>query len=657
MTPAEIVHRLREHRVKAQWRTGAVGWDEAVGDGSIRQSALLRERLATAHITPSLKDGVDRAARGQLRFFGREWPVVNWIDDLSPDFWQHDPVTKQRWPGSEVPSLDIDLRSTGLDPEGPRLGDVKFVWEPGRLQFLHPLAAAAAGGDAQAAATALEILRAFSRANAPYRGIHWSSGIELALRLASLTLLCASLAPNQLGASERTLVRRLAVSHARYLSTFPSLHSSANNHRVAEGLGLFLAGRLLPDIGGGWEREGREIIESETPRLILSDGGGAEQSLVYLAFTMEMIAFASLVASESDRPFDPTLLDRLAQGAKFLRAMLDSSGCAPAIGDDDETRVIGQPPDREPRYVASVVAAIAGLTGRPELLPPDRDPHLRDALFAVANVAGPVSEAMSTFREAGYTTIHERIDARLVDLVFDHGPLGYNALAAHGHADALSVWLSVDGVQVLIDAGTYLYHSGGVERLRMRESPSHNGLSVRGMSHSRASSAFGWSNRAAACLVEASDRPAWSVTAEHDGFRRRFGVIHRRRIARDEDSIAICDELIGLSAPLSVEIRFLLPADLDLEVDGQSVSIGQSAKMLCRITGPNGFAVTVQRGAAEKAVRSRRFGEMEAAQRIVFSGLLGQSGTTTRFGFGREGTAAASAGLAHESLSTPSCGA
>ena len=28
-------------------------------------------------------------------------------------------------------------------------------------------------------------------------------------------------------------------------------------------------------------------------------------------------------------------------------------------------------------------------------------------------------------------------------LTFDHGPVGYLSIAAHGHADTLAVWLSI----------------------------------------------------------------------------------------------------------------------------------------------------------------------------------------------------------------------
>ena len=40
----------------------------------------------------------------------------------------------------------------------------------------------------------------------------------------------------------------------------------------------------------------------------------------------------------------------------------------------------------------------------------------------------------------------------------DAGPHGYLSIAAHAHADALSIEVRHDGVDVLADPGTYCYH-------------------------------------------------------------------------------------------------------------------------------------------------------------------------------------------------------
>jgi hypothetical protein len=625
MTLAEILHRVGEARTKRRWTRRAGGWDLAIGDGPVRSSAVLGARLRQAARLPGVAAGAQAVRAGHLRFLGRAWPVVDWRAGAGPAFWHHDPVTGRAWPGAGVTASTIDARSTGTDPNGPRLGDAKFVWEPGRLQFLHVLAAE---GDT---ATALAVLRDFAETNPPWTGIHWTSGIEMALRLVSLTLVCAGCAPDALGPEDRILIRRMAVAHAEYLAAFPSLHSSDNNHRMAEGLGLFLAGLLVPDLGAGWERDGRGIVEDSARRLILADGGSAEQSPVYLAFVLEMTALTALLSAEAGTPLATDVLDRLGLGAAFLKTLLDETGTAPAIGDDDETRVIAQIPQREPRYVASVVAALAGLLDRPDLAPPDRDPHLRDALFASPATPGTASEGVRTFPQAGVSVARETIAGRRVHLVFDHGPMGYGALAAHGHADALAVWLSVDGAPVLIDAGTWLYFSAGAARLRLRESLSHNTVTLHGVSQSRASSAFGWANRAHATLLARDPAARWSLRASHDGYARRFRLAHERRVSRERDTLVIADRVTGGEAP--AEIAFLLPGDLDVAVAGRDVRIARAGVSLCRLIAPGDFAVALRRGAGEGAVCSRAFGQIEDAQRLVFTGRLGTREAVTRLSF------------------------
>jgi len=624
MSPLEIVHRLGEAGVRRAWRRRAPGLDSGIGLGPVGWSPLLRARLADAARSPAVRRSAEATAAGCLAFLGRDWPRVDWRRGAGDAVWLHDPVTGQRWPGRETHAFAIDVRGTGCEPSGPQRGDAKYVWEPARLQCLHGLAAMAAADDADAARTALAIVRDFAAANPPHAGVHWTSGIEAALRLASLTLLCAGLGRERFDPDAVVLVRRLVAAHARQLAAFPSLYSSANNHRFAEGFGLFLAGRLLPDLGGEWERRGRAILEDLARTLILPDGGGAEQSVVYLAFVLEMGALAALLAEGDGCPLDAAFTQALAAGAGYLRDLLDADGHAPAIGDDDETRVIGQPPDREPRYAASVVAAVAGLTRRPDLLPPARDPHLRDAVFAVPDGSVPPAPGARSFPQAGTTVVHMTLGSLPADLVFDHGPLGHLALAAHGHADALSVWLSLAGEPVLIDAGTWLYHSGGARRLSLRESPSHNGLVVGGASHSTASAAFSWSSKARASRLAFSDGPDWSVTGRHDGYRRRFGVEHRRRVARHGEAIAVGDALVGSGLPLPVEILFLLPGHLTLDHGAGHVSVAGPNGVLCRLDAPEGFTVTIRRGAGEGAVRSPAFGTIEDAQRIVFAGLLGE---------------------------------
>ena len=74
--------------------------------------------------------------------------------------------------------------------------------------------------------------------------------------------------------------------------------------------------------------------------------------------------------------------------------------------------------------------------------------------------------------EGGYYILGRDFETESeIRLIVDAGPLGYRAIAAHGHADALAFTLSVGGMEFLIDPGTYAYHTQGPWRQYFRGPP------------------------------------------------------------------------------------------------------------------------------------------------------------------------------------------
>ena len=158
--------------------------------------------------------------------------------------------------------------------------------------------------------------------------------------------------------------------------------------------------------------------------------------------------------------------------------LMDDDVHTPAIGDGDGSRVLALTQASEDRYAASVVNLVARMVGhRADLAPPRADPALRD-LWGAAEIATAAPERHGTrvFEAGGYTVWRRATPQGTLVLVFDHGPLGFESIAAHGHADALSIWLSWGDEQLIVDAGTYLYHSGGRWRDYFRRTHVHNTL-------------------------------------------------------------------------------------------------------------------------------------------------------------------------------------
>lgn len=544
MPPAEIPHRVRELARRAEDRRGhsagrVAALPEELLAGALPAFPLDRALLAEglAQERPRLRGIVDDLLGGRLTMLGTAWPAG------ARRAWNLDPVSGQAWPAE---GLGHDIPHKGDD--GP--GDVKLVWELGRLQHLVLLALGAVALDDGAARDAvLADLSSWIAENPPVQGLAWCSGIELSTRVVSLLLLVGLLGADSFPHALARALNRSFYAHGLLLARYPSLHSSANNHRLAEGVGLLLLGLLAPRLPGAhdWESEGRAALEGLVTALILGDGVGSEQAVPYLAYTLEWYAVARQVARAAGRPLSTSVDERLALGLGFLAAIRDRAGNLPHIGDDDGAVVI-RTSWRRSEDAGSVAAALAAALGRPELLPPGARQDLRAALLGVRvpqRAWSPPASAM--FERGGYTAIRHVAGGHELLAVLDHGPLGFGPIAAHGHADALALCLHVDGVPVLVDPGAFRYNHSQGWRDWLRSTAAHNTVEVEGQSQSEPTGDFNWRARARARWEElALGQERGRVSASHDGYLGRFGVRHRRTIeVLGVDTLHVTDALRG----------------------------------------------------------------------------------------------------------------
>jgi uncharacterized heparinase superfamily protein len=548
-------------------------------------------------------------APGAFLALGHTFPISAGID------WHRDPETGRSWP-KDTYCFDIDYRHTRL------FGDVKLVWELNRLQFVPILAAlSVVDGDRRHADLALDLIERWIDDNPPYKGINWVSGIELALRAVSILLTIGIVGRENIPMPLARKIAQTLAAHTYWLERFPSRYSSANNHLIAEQAALFVLGTLSADRAGReWAEAARRLLMAEVDRQIHDDGVGAEQSPTYTAFTCEWYLLAFLVAEQVGRPFPRETLERVGHAGEWLRWLLDEGGHHPRIGDDDEGRVVGSGVGQEPCYVASVLDLMAGVLRRSDLAVAFGSPQLRNLCFwsAVGAASSPVG--LRIFEQGGYTVWRRQLGGRDALAVLDHGPLGYLAIAAHGHADALSLTLHLDGQPVLVDAGTYLYHAGGAMRDRLRGTAVHNTLCVDGVNQSQIASAFNWRRKAQSRLVSADEGRDESqcVTAQHDGYRHAYGLMCERTVCVDDNGLTVADSLIGSEkgspSVSSIRIGFLLHPDCQAEISGSLVVVRRGGHVLMRLIANADLDPEL-----EDAEYSPAFGVLQRTTRIVFA--------------------------------------
>ncbi|MFC5385880.1 heparinase II/III-family protein [Aquamicrobium segne] len=621
MERGEIRHRIHEQWKKRAVRRETSGWAPFAMPAQRPVSLPLFAPLLADNLAPAISAQLERAAQkfqsGKPTLLNCDWPteILDQKGCIAPHIWTLDPVSLTHWPGKEVSAFDIDFRF------GANKRDIKYVAELNRLHFLVAPAIQARRTENKILTKAiLGSILSWMEANPPGRGVNWYSGIESGYRLVSVAAIVSVLDPWIDGQTAKNLAAFIA-AHATWLARFPSLFSSANNHLVAEAMGLVLAARLLPDHqqAKNWLENGKIYLEDRTLALFHEDGIGQEQSPAYAAFTLEMLLIGFGVLDQD--AICPAIKQRLTKAASALKAFLDDEGTVPLIGDDDQSRVLMAYGSNEPRYAASIVAALAGFLNRPDLAPSRYDAHWRDIVFASPPPGPFLKDGTTSFLQGGYTIRRGTIAGRRIHLTFDHGPLGFGALAAHGHADALSVWLSLDGKPVLVDAGTYAYHSEGENRRRFRVTDVHNTLTLAGASQSEPSGPFNWKpNRAQAKLEKGANTAPLDLSAWHDGYEKRFGVIHHRALVETTTGFDIIDRLTGKTPESEVEIAFLLAPDLEASIEHDAVRVTRAGQPEMMIMAPKGAAIKIIQGdaASGRGFHSPGFGILQQATTIVF---------------------------------------
>ncbi len=490
---------------------------------------------------------VDEWLQDGFPVFETRWPL-----DTQPD-WFCDPKTSVSSP--RTTGFFIDYRNESL------VGDIKYLWEPARFHACVPLAQAwrASGEQRYLDAIALQLDSFLEQCPCPV-GVHWSSALESAIRLLNWALVWELAggrdSPLLHGADgERRLQRWLASIywHQHFVHQYYAAHSSANNHLIGEAAGVYVASCVWPvwDESPGWQQRAREILEHECIAQNHPDGVNAEQALCYQQFVWDFLFLPLLLAQRGQQPFSADYQQRLHRMLIFLAALQDGEGQWPQIGDADEGLATGLSAAGVTANYASILASGAVLFDDAALAGQWDDKNAcllgEQAKAAWHDLRSQAAEPLpAAFPDGGYYRLG---DHRGLCAWLDAGPLGLGELAAHGHADALQLLLWVRGIPVLVDPGTYAYHTEQRWRDYFRGTSAHNTVTVDGCDQSVIGGNFLWMEKAAAgCARHDSHAAQHCFSGYHDGYQRLASPVrHERDAVLDisQQQLRVTDRLSG----------------------------------------------------------------------------------------------------------------
>lgn len=523
---------------------------------------------------------------------------------------------------------------------GAGADDIRHAMELHRHAHLVPLAQAfRATGDARYREALLLRLEQWIDAFPPGSHPAWTSALDVALRLVNWSIAWQLMGLDPVADSGATANWVGSVhAHARHVRHALSRHSSANNHLLGELVGLCAAGATWPywtdlDL---WARQAGDELAVECLRQTHDDGVGCEQASWYQAFAFELMAIHLLILRARAEPVPPALTQRLASMARFGAALRNVAGRVSHHGDADGATACGlwssldEPIDR-------MIEAAAALRLAPELaaLPPPGDgvgawlcgaPSGTLSRPAVLLPARARQSLPRGFAAGGYYQLGAHFGtAREVLMTVDAGPLGYLSIAAHGHADALSVRLSAAGRDLLVDRGTGCYNTEPPWRHYFRGTSAHNTACIDGEDQSAYGGPFLWLTHAR-CRVSRFDSSDASglLVASHDGYRRLAGgPVHERSVRWDGDRrrFTVRDVVSG-KGRREVVVAWHLAPGLQARAEGDRVLVHDDGRpvMTMHANGQSGGGWSLHHGGASEFAgwHSARFGQREPAATLLW---------------------------------------
>ena len=565
MSPAEIAWRAREQALRRGWRSRQVLPGATAALPPLTAAEALPVRPFTTVLPPELANRVPDAARAAIvadaeRLLKGEWEMLGAVrtDMVQPD-WFWDPVTGRR-SSPDAYAFSLNQRDEAA------VGNIKQVWEVNRLQHLTLLSTAwfLTGQEAYAQRVA-DQLRSWLRENPFLSGVNWTSGIELGVRLINLAwirrLLDSWPGVVDLFEHSETTVRQIRW-HQEYLAAFESRGSSANNHVIAEAAGQLAASCAFPWFPESerWRRDAASLLARSLASNTFPSGVNRELASDYHGFVFELGVFAAAEAFAAGAPVSADTWRLLCAMADAMAALVDARVQPPRQGDSDEGRVVLLDDPGHNRWPA-LLSLADGVFCRLPWWPTVRQEAGGVLLSSLAGggreVSGRPSARQDRFADAGLSIL--RTDPASPPELWcrcDGGPHGFLSIAAHAHADALSVEVRYGGIDVLADPGTYCYHGEPAWRSYFQSTIGHNTVEVGGRWQSLRGGAFLWLRHAAGReLAVADDGVVASWTGEHDGYR---AAVHRRsvRLDRAVRAVEITDEISG--GPVDVRIAFHL---------------------------------------------------------------------------------------------------
>ncbi len=386
--------------------------------------------------------------------------------------------------------------------------DIKVPWELSRLQHFFVLGHAyITTNNEDFAKTFVAQYKDWLNNNSFLLGANWSCPMDVGIRAVNLVW-ALSLFKKSSTLSQEFLQKTIAslYDHFFYLENNWELYDlRTSNHYLSDLIGYFYLCYFFHGMSGIEQKTAwcyQELLR-EFKKQVFDEGTDYEGSTAYHGLVTEIFYHFYLLGQKMGFVFEPAFIDKLAKMFSFIDWCTSHKGSSIVrVGDDDSGKLL-----------------YYGLSKN-----------------LILSMKTPESVQQKHFKEFGLSIVKTpRLHYTLRHHVFNQ-----RQPSGHFHNDVGSITLSLDGIAIFVDPGSYLYTPSVLWRNKFRSIEAHNSFYIRGYEP------IGFDERLfflnlpeQQFLPEWESSNLWTLQTNHTLYKNKRSMTASRTISYESESAVI----------------------------------------------------------------------------------------------------------------------
>ncbi len=488
--------------------------------------------------------------------------------------------------------------------------DIKVPWELSRFQHAAVLGQAYwLTGDEEYAEEFVRQVDDWIDRNPPKFGVNWACAMDVAIRVANWIAGYYFFRESEALTDEFLIQFLKSLSeHGRHImKNLENKGHVTSNHYLSDLVGLIYLGIAFPEFKEAkrWREFGIQELIKEMEKQVYDDGMDFEASTCYHRLALELFFYPALLCKLNGIELPDSFIEKLKKMFDLVLYVLKPNGRMPQIGDNDNGRlhVLGKRDILDMTYLLTFATLFFD------------DPKYKIEEFGFAPEAlwlfGP--EAHESWKKMPGRSVEELESKAFPDggiYVMRHKKdymvisCGQNGNGGHAHNDKLSFDLCVDGEDIIVDPGTYVYTADPEWRNKFRSTAYHNTVTVDGEDQNRfhEDALFRMRHDAIVRMKRWQTNEKYDILdAEHSGYQRlRNRVTHRRQILFDKmEGYWIIKEILAGGNKHEFDLYFHF-VPVEIEIDKEFPMVAKTKRQGTNVAiiplDTNGLAVNVEHG-------------------------------------------------------------